>query len=113
MLDGVLGWENVGKVICVYPSDENRAEDIARKLIDISEKYDGPLVPSAAHLGGRVYCRFGAHKGIMRFTMRNGYLPGPSYQGAWWAFEARLFTSSIQFAFLGPLAIQLHFRTGW
>jgi serine/threonine protein kinase len=59
VLDGHLGITQVGKLISIYPSDENQAAKLAIQLTTITQEYKGPNIPTDYHLGGRIYTRYG------------------------------------------------------
>lgn len=73
VLDGILGREHVGKVISIFPETDDQAIQLAIQLIELTKEFRGPAVPSAKLLGGQVYCRYGAHMGVMA-ELPNGYL---------------------------------------
>jgi len=57
--EGIMGKELFGKIICIYPENQNKLKDIAVYLIRITEEFQGTLVASAVHLGGLLYTRYG------------------------------------------------------
>jgi len=56
--EGLFGRTQVGKVVTVYPHDDESAVDLAQLLgaLDV----EGPAVITDLHLGGAVYARYGA-----------------------------------------------------
>lgn len=55
ILDGGLGYERIGKVICIYPYNDENALFIANELIELTREFAGPEIPTAIHLRGIVY----------------------------------------------------------
>jgi len=66
ILDGKLGYTELGKVICIYPASSDEALNLAKDLITITaEKFKGPSIPTTMNLGSIVYTRFGAFNPIL------------------------------------------------
>jgi len=65
ILDGSLGHSQVGKVISVYPESNDVALFLAKKLIELTRPFKGPLVLTDIHLGGNVYTRYGSFQPII------------------------------------------------
>lgn len=59
VLNGEMGFSELGKVITVYPSAEKLLK-VTRKIIEITIPFKGPRILTDAHLGGTVYTRYGA-----------------------------------------------------
>ncbi|WP_431211747.1 hypothetical protein ACQ86N_39030 [Puia sp. P3] len=57
ILDGGTGNEKVGKIICIYPKEDELAR-IAKLLIPLTIDTKGPSVPNARLLGGSVYAAY-------------------------------------------------------
>jgi serine/threonine protein kinase len=55
ILDGGLGYQNIGKVFEIYPASEEEANIVAQQLIDLTAGFAGPVIPTAYHLGNCVY----------------------------------------------------------
>jgi serine/threonine protein kinase len=92
ILEGKLGMEYLGKMISIYPENDQHAIDCARKLIFITNGFKGPEIPTARYLGGCVYTRYGSFKPIV--VNGSGELPN-SYtnpfvlpKGISWPFES-------------------------
>jgi class III lanthionine synthetase len=64
MLEGNLGLNMLGKIMEIYPHDDLQAEQLLRKLLNTTARFDGPEIPTCAHLGGCIYTRYGAMAGI-------------------------------------------------
>ena len=56
ILNGKLGYINLGKVIKLYP--ERQAASLAGQLIAATIPFKGPRIPTDRHLGGLVYVRY-------------------------------------------------------
>lgn len=58
---GFLGITQVGKLVTVYPRDERELHVLADALVELTEPFDGPFVPSDYKLDRRgcVYYRYG------------------------------------------------------
>ncbi|MCD9019953.1 lanthionine synthetase LanC family protein [Parachryseolinea silvisoli] len=59
LLDGKLGYEKIGKVVCVYPETDSIANKLAKHLILLTSPFKGPAVPTDTYLGGTVYTSYG------------------------------------------------------
>ncbi len=64
IINGGLGFQNVGKMICIYPTDNTTVLNIARQLILLTEGFQGPVINTARKLGSIVYTRFGAFRPV-------------------------------------------------
>jgi len=64
ILEGTLGYYKVGKVLTIYPENDEIAISLAEKLIDITKVFKGPSILSDEHLGSCVYTRYGAFQPI-------------------------------------------------
>ncbi|HET9942054.1 MAG TPA: hypothetical protein VFR05_01860, partial [Terriglobia bacterium] len=58
--EGAFGETQVGKFATIYPTDDDDFEDLARLLIQATEGFDGPIIPSDVQLSSVVYKRFGS-----------------------------------------------------
>jgi len=65
ILDGKLGDSQIGKVISLYPESDEAAITIAKRLIELTPKFKGPVIPTDAYLGSNVYTRFGAFNPVI------------------------------------------------
>lgn len=66
LLDGHLGYAHIGKIITIYPEDEQLRVNLCSKLIDLTRRFKGPAIPTDAHLGGLLYTRYGSFSPIVR-----------------------------------------------
>ena len=57
---GEQGYVLLGKVVSIYPPDDIKALDLARRLIDLTHAFKGPEILTDRHLGNVVYTRYGA-----------------------------------------------------
>ncbi len=64
--EGATGYENLGKMICVYPAEDRQAAAIATKLIQLTEAFRGPAIPTDRALGTIVYTRYGVFNPIIK-----------------------------------------------
>jgi len=74
LLDGSLGYTNLGKVICIYPRNEGDALSLAKKLISITQNFSGPDIPTDFNLLGVVFTCHGTLKEKVPFAMPKGML---------------------------------------
>jgi len=58
-LDGHMGYEELGKIVSIYPENGPKANYLAKRIIEQTSALDGPRIPAGAHLEGGVYARFG------------------------------------------------------
>jgi serine/threonine protein kinase len=65
LLDGNLGYKNLGKLISICAGNDQQAADLATKLIELTESFRGPAIPTDRHLGNIVYTRFGSFNPIL------------------------------------------------
>jgi len=62
LLDGALGYIHLGKIVSIYPHDHQEIESLAQQLIEITQPFKGPVIPTDRHLGSIVYTRYGSFK---------------------------------------------------
>lgn len=60
LLGGLLGIQNLGKVVCIYPADDREAVTLADKLIRLTDHFKGPAIFTDIQLGNIVYTRYGS-----------------------------------------------------
>ena len=65
LVDGSLGYINLGKLISIYPENDLEAMELAKRLINLTFRFHGPAVPTDFHLGGVLYTRYGSFKPIL------------------------------------------------
>ncbi len=58
VLDGELGYRQLGKLICLYPENGERAAAIAKNLISLTDRYQGPMICTDRHLGTVLHARY-------------------------------------------------------
>lgn len=78
ILDGSLGYEQIGKVICIYPYNEENALFIANELIELTRDFAGPEIPTANHLQGIVYTGINPNAGL-NFNWPFNSITKPNY----------------------------------
>jgi serine/threonine protein kinase len=66
ILDGNLGYAQIGKVVCVFPKDDNEALFIAKVIIQNTQSFRGPDIPTNIQLKGIVYARYGSFNPIIK-----------------------------------------------
>ncbi|MBN9382772.1 MAG: protein kinase [Chitinophagaceae bacterium] len=71
ILSGLYGYERLGKVICIYPDQNIDLEHLAIKLIDLTQGFHGPEIPTDIQLGGALFVSYGGHT-PKRMTDING-----------------------------------------
>jgi len=71
LLDGYLGFTQFGKLLCIYPP-ENQVLALARKLVQLTSGFRGPAILTDIALGGTVYTRYGSFNPIIRVN-ENGF----------------------------------------
>jgi len=59
-LDGSMGIVNIGKIVSVFPESDQQAVIWARRLIELTSKFRGPVIFTDLHLGSIVYARYEA-----------------------------------------------------
>lgn len=57
-LEGMLGVHYLGKIISIYPRNNDQAVQLATELITLTKNFKGPCVPSARLLKGIIYTEF-------------------------------------------------------
>jgi serine/threonine protein kinase len=65
MLDGNLGYSQIGKVISIYPHSADQGLFLAEELIQLTKNFKGPAIPTDMHLGETVYTRYGGFNPII------------------------------------------------
>jgi len=71
LLDGMYGYHQVAKIVCIYPESEHQALSLAKRLIPLTREFRGPAIPTDRHLGGAVYTRYGSCNPVLQ-VMPNG-----------------------------------------
>lgn len=52
-----FGYEQLGKIISIFPKTPHQADDLAKYLVQLTQSIKGPAIPSDTFLGGSVYTR--------------------------------------------------------
>jgi serine/threonine protein kinase len=65
LLEGSLGYTQLGKIFAIYPETTEQAVIIADKLVHLTLTFKGPAIPTDVHLGGAVYTRYGSFNPLM------------------------------------------------
>ena len=55
LLDGSIGDTEIGKIICIYPPQNNKLVTLAKTLVSLTQEFRGPAIPLNFLLGGCVY----------------------------------------------------------
>lgn len=58
ILDGSIGYGSIGKMIKIYPENDQEALYWAKKLISFTKEFRGPSIPTDRHLGSIVYTNY-------------------------------------------------------
>ncbi|GAA0557878.1 class III lanthionine synthetase LanKC N-terminal domain-containing protein [Chitinophaga japonensis] len=66
LLGGACGYNNLAKVVCIYPDCDSKALRIAMDLILLTKPFKGPEIPTDIHLGGQVYTRYGGFNPVWK-----------------------------------------------
>ncbi len=70
LLYGNLGYQNMGKVICVYPENDADAVSLSKKLLRLTEGFRGSYIPTDIPLGGILYTRYARFEPIIQPDLR-------------------------------------------
>jgi len=63
-INGSLGYIQVGKMVSIYPETNETANALAKHLINLTNGFRSPAIPTDRHLGGAVYTRYGSFKPV-------------------------------------------------
>jgi serine/threonine protein kinase len=66
LLIGNLGLAQIGKIVCIYPTDDKSALSIAKDLVRLTSAFKGPAIPTDICLGSIVYTRYGSFNPIVK-----------------------------------------------
>lgn len=72
LLCGALGYDQLGKIICIYPEDDLSANTLAKFLISLTESFRGPAIPTDRRLGAIVYTRYASRTYSIPFVLPKG-----------------------------------------
>jgi serine/threonine protein kinase len=88
ILDGRLGYANIGKVITIYPEDEQQVLQLATKLVALTKPFSGPNVRTDYYLGGVVFASYViSNSSINELPKDNNRIPFMLPIGLKWPFE--------------------------
>jgi serine/threonine protein kinase len=59
LLAGNLGYDYLGKIVCIYPDTERQALTIAKHLLTVTISFKGPVILTAHHISGVIYANYG------------------------------------------------------
>jgi serine/threonine protein kinase len=65
ILNGNLGYAQLGKIITIYSDSDEQLIDTAKNLIQLTGSFRGPAIPTDFHLGGLVYTRYGSFNALL------------------------------------------------
>lgn len=65
MLEGSLGYIQLGKLISIYPTNDAMANTIAQEIIKLTDGFLSPAIPTDRHLGSVVYTRYGSFNPVL------------------------------------------------
>jgi serine/threonine protein kinase len=60
ILDGKLGYTSVGKIVSIYPDDDQLALSLVKNILPITEHFVGPPIPTDRQLYNIIYTRYGS-----------------------------------------------------
>ncbi|HWK04517.1 MAG TPA: lanthionine synthetase LanC family protein [Puia sp.] len=66
LLGGNFGYNLLGKIVTIYPENEEIALNLAIKLMGLTKDFRGPVILTDNYLGGSLYARYGAFNGIVK-----------------------------------------------
>jgi len=75
LLEGGLGYTQIGKIVGIYPDTDEEANNLAQQLIILTKSFQGPAIPTDRHLGGVVYTRYGSFNPVLVNNQKNEPIP--------------------------------------
>jgi serine/threonine protein kinase len=66
ILNGEFGAAHIGKIISIYPQNDETAVALAKTLVNLTKGFKGPAVPTDLRLGNTVYTRYGSFSPILK-----------------------------------------------
>jgi len=72
LLNGNYGLIELGKVVTVYPHNEEGIAEIAEKLIELTKDFKGPVILTDRQLKNVVYTRYGGCQPVLQQNARGG-----------------------------------------
>lgn len=64
--EGRLGQTQVGKFMTIYPKSDTECRQLAEELINATQRFHGPKIPTDLHLGNIIYTRYGGINPIIK-----------------------------------------------
>jgi serine/threonine protein kinase len=64
--DGGLGSTSLGKIVSIFPPNDQDALHVAEDLINLTNGFSGPAIPTDRQLEGIVYSRYGSFNPILK-----------------------------------------------
>lgn len=58
--NGLLGYHQLGKILCIYPSNDKTAITLVKEMLATTKSFSGCSIPTDIHLGGIVFTRYGS-----------------------------------------------------
>lgn len=68
-VNGAFGYDQIGKMVCIYPGSDEEANQVAKQFIQLTTAFRAPAVPTDKHLGSIVYTRYGSFNPVIRFDI--------------------------------------------
>lgn len=65
LCDGALGYYQLGKVITIYPCNDEKAALLAKELLEHTKDFEGCNIPTDFHLRGILYTRYGGFNPVL------------------------------------------------
>ncbi len=87
LLDGGLGYANIGKTMIIYPANDKQALLCAKKLINLTKEFRGPVVPTDRHLGSIVYTNYEICARDADDKLPASRVPFNAYAGISWPYN--------------------------
>ncbi len=72
ILSGHLGAAQIGKIVSIFPDDDNKAAELAKTLVILTSSFKGPAIPTDLCLRNIVYTRFGSFNPVIRLNEKGG-----------------------------------------
>lgn len=60
LCDGSLGYNQLGKVFCIYPPDDETTVALVKEFLVLTKNFHGVEIPTDHPLGGIIYTRYGS-----------------------------------------------------
>lgn len=105
ILEGFHGLHQIGKIVCIYIEQQEKTLLVAKQLVELTQGFRGPAVPTDSLLGGTVYTRYEAFNPIIK-TSRKGDPKAYIYDSA-----GKLFPHKFSIPFIIPAGVLWPFAT--